>query len=66
MTDKIQVPTGIALTTQAIERAPREYLERFFTDIRYWRDLGTGGHFIMLENLRLLAESIRAFFRQLR
>jgi pimeloyl-ACP methyl ester carboxylesterase len=65
-TDKIQVPVGVALTTQAIERAPREYLERFFTDIRYWRDLGAGGHFVMLENPKLLAESIRAFFRQFR
>jgi len=64
--DKIHVPTGIALTTQAIERAPREYLERFYTDIRHWRDLGTGGHFVMLENPELLAQSIRAFFRPLR
>ena len=64
--DKITVPAGIALTTQAIERAPREYLERVFTDIRYWRDLGAGGHFVMLERPDLLADSIRDFFRQLR
>lgn len=64
--DKIRVPTGVALTTQAIERAPREYLERFFTDIRYWRDLGAGGHFVMLERPELIADSIRTFFRQFR
>jgi pimeloyl-ACP methyl ester carboxylesterase len=64
--DRIRVPAGIALTTQAIERAPREYLERIFTDIRYWHDLGRGGHFVMLEYPELLAESLRTFFRQFR
>jgi pimeloyl-ACP methyl ester carboxylesterase len=64
--DRIRVPTGIALTTQAIERAPREYLERIFTDIRHWRDLGAGGHFVMLEQPELLADSLRTFFRLFR
>jgi pimeloyl-ACP methyl ester carboxylesterase len=64
--DRIRVPAGIALTTQAIERAPREYLERIFTDIRYWHDLGRGGHFVMLEYPELVAESLRTFFREFR
>lgn len=64
--ERIRVPTGIALTTQAIERAPREYLERIFTDIRHWRDLGAGGHFVMLEQPELLADSLRTFFRMFR
>jgi pimeloyl-ACP methyl ester carboxylesterase len=64
--DRISVPAGIALTTQEIERAPREYLERMFTDIRYWRDLGQGGHFVMLECPELLADSLRTFFREFR
>lgn len=64
--DRITVPAGIALTTQEIERAPREYLDRIFTDIRYWRDLGKGGHFVMLEYPELLANSLRTFFRPFR
>jgi len=64
--DRITVPAGIALTTQEIERAPREYLDRIFTDIRYWRDLGQGGHFVMLEYPELLANSLRTFFRPFR
>jgi pimeloyl-ACP methyl ester carboxylesterase len=35
-----------------------------YTDIRYWRDLGKGGHFVMLEHPELLADSIRSFSRQ--
>lgn len=64
--DQIGVPAGIALTTQPIERAPREYLERIFGDIRYWHDLGEGGHFVMLEKPELLASSLRTFFREFR
>ena len=64
--DRIDVPVGITLTTQAIERAPREYLERIYTDIRHWRDLGKGGHFVMLECPGLLAASLRDFFRAFR
>jgi hypothetical protein len=60
------VPTGVALTTQRIERAPRSYVERLFTDIRQWRELGRGGHFVALEEPALLADAIRTFFRPLR
>jgi pimeloyl-ACP methyl ester carboxylesterase len=64
--DRIQVPTGVALTTQQIERAPREYLQRIYIDIRSWIDFGRGGHFILLEEPQLVAEALRTFFRPLR
>ncbi len=63
----IRVPTGISLVaTQPIERPPREFVARRYRDIRYWTELGRGGHFIAGEEPELLAESIRAFFRPLR
>lgn len=64
--DRIKVPTGVALTTQQIERAPREYVQRLYVDIRRWVDLERGGHFILLEEPQLVAEAIRAFFKPLR
>lgn len=64
--ERINVPVGVALTTQEIERPPREYTERIFTDIRYWRDLSHGGHFVMLEEPEILAGSLRDFFRMFR
>ena len=65
--DRIDVPLGVALgATQPNERPPREYVERLFTNIPHWVELGRGGHFAALEEPDLLAESIRTFFRPLR
>jgi pimeloyl-ACP methyl ester carboxylesterase len=64
--DRIEVPTGVALTTQAVERPPREFVGRLFRDVRRWVELPRGGHFVALEEPQLLAEAIRAFFRPLR
>jgi pimeloyl-ACP methyl ester carboxylesterase len=59
---KIHVPTGVTLNaTQAIEHAPREYASRTYTDIRYWKQLSEGGHFISCEKPALVAMSIREF-----
>lgn len=65
--DRIDVPLGVALTaTQPSERPPREYVERLFTNIPHWVELGRGGHFVALEEPELVATSIRTFFRALR
>ena len=65
--DRILVPTGVALTaTQPSERPPREFVARLFADIRRWVELDRGGHFVAAEEPALLAEQIRAFFRDLR
>jgi len=64
--DRIQVPTGVALTTQQIERAPREYVQRIYVDIRRWVNFGRGGHFNLLEEPQLVAEALRSFFRLFR
>jgi pimeloyl-ACP methyl ester carboxylesterase len=64
--EQANVPVGVALTTQRIERAPRSWAERFFPDIRRWEDLGAGGHFVTMERPELLAQAIREFFRPLR
>lgn len=64
---KITVPTGVALVArQPIERVPREYAERRFSDIRRWVELPRGGHFLAGEEPSLLAEALRDFFHPLR
>ncbi len=62
----ISVPTGIALSTEAVERAPREWAQRRYADIRRWTEFSSGGHFMASENPEILAAEIREFFRQLR
>ena len=39
---------------------------RVFTDIRRWSVMPKGGHFAALEQPELLADEVRAFFRELR
>lgn len=64
--DKINVPTGVALTMEAAQRAPREWAQRRYADIRRWTEFPSGGHFLAAENPEMLAAEIREFFRQFR
>ncbi len=66
ITSRITVPTGVALTSEAIQRPPRELAERSFADIRRWVELPRGGHFVAAEAPEVLAEELRAFFRPFR
>ncbi|HUG14756.1 MAG TPA: epoxide hydrolase [Thermomicrobiales bacterium] len=64
--ERIAVPYGVTRSTQAIERVPREHVERVFTNLRHWADFERGGHFVALEEPELVATAIRDFFRPLR
>jgi pimeloyl-ACP methyl ester carboxylesterase len=66
ITTRIRVPTGVALSTEAVQRVPRERAERSYADIRRWTELPRGGHFFAAEEPQLLAEELRAFFRPFR
>jgi epoxide hydrolase len=56
----------VAMTTEAVQRAPREWVERRYTDLRHWTEFPRGGHFLALEDPELLARDLRAFFRDFR
>lgn len=62
----IDVPTGVALSMELGQRAPREWVERVYTDIRHWTEFDHGGHFLALEEPELLAADLREFFRPFR
>src|SRR5690349_4699862 len=64
--DKIRVPTGVALSLEAVQRAPREWVQRRYADIRHWTEFSSGGHFLAAEDPERLAQDIREFFRQFR
>jgi len=63
---RIHVPTGVALSLEPVQRAPREWVERVYTDIRRWTEFDHGGHFMAIEDPQALAGDIREFFRGLR
>lgn len=62
----IEVPTGVTLTVEPVNKAPKSWAERTYKNIQHWTELPRGGHFAAFEEPELLAEEIRAFFRPLR
>ena len=61
----VPAPAGMAMFPQEISKPPREWGERSY-DVRRWTEMPRGGHFAALEEPQLLAEEVRAFFRQFR
>jgi pimeloyl-ACP methyl ester carboxylesterase len=63
--EKVKAPAGMAMFPQEIARPPKEWGERSYNVLR-WEEMPRGGHFAALEAPELLAQEIRAFFRQFR
>jgi len=61
----VGVPTGYAQFPHEMLKPPRSMAERVYTDIRRWSVMPRGGHFAAMEQPDLLAEEIRALFRDL-
>lgn len=61
----VSVPTGCSVTPHDAWM-PRAWVERRFTDLRYWHDLPAGGHYPAVELPQTFAEEVRRFFRPLR
>ena len=64
--DPVEVPTGCSIFPKEIFRPSRRWVERRFTDLRYWNELDRGGHFAALEQPATLVDEVRAFFRLVR
>jgi len=64
-TEPVHVPVGCSIFP-GNSWMPQAWCERRFTDLRYWRDLETGGHFPALEVPDVLVNELRTFFRPLR
>ena len=62
---KPDVPTAMLMPSTDLFPTPREWVERTGRVDR-WTEIDTGGHFIEQEEPQLVAEDLRAFFRNLR
>jgi pimeloyl-ACP methyl ester carboxylesterase len=62
--ERIDVPAAVVLFSLA--RWPREWAERCYSDLRRFTTMPRGGHFGALEEPALLAQEMRAFFRDFR
>jgi microsomal epoxide hydrolase len=62
----VSVPTAYIDFPKEILRPPRSIAERMYSNIQRWTTQDRGGHFAALEQPKVLAEDVRAFFRTLR
>jgi pimeloyl-ACP methyl ester carboxylesterase len=62
---RVEVPTACAVFPKEISIPPRRWAEAQYNVTR-WTEMPRDGHFAALEEPRLLADDIRAFFRTLR
>ena len=60
------VPTGVSLFPHEIFQPTRAWVERQLTDLRFWREHDSGGHFAAMERPAELVADVREFFRPLR
>jgi pimeloyl-ACP methyl ester carboxylesterase len=70
LTGSSKVPAAFAFFPggahlKEINQPPREWAERFF-NVQRWTEMPRGGHFAAMEEPELLAEDIRAWFREFR
>lgn len=63
--ERIKPPLGVTLFPKELPLPPRSWVERGY-NVQRWTQMPRGGHFAALEQPELLAEDIRAFFRDLR
>jgi epoxide hydrolase len=59
----VEVPSGCSIFPGEIARLPRAWIERRFTDLRWWNELDRGGHFAAFEQPSLFVDEVRSFFR---
>ena len=64
--DRIGVPAGCSVFPGEVFRASRRWMEQRFSDLRYWNELGRGGHFAAFEQPELFVTELRSCFRMMR
>ena len=64
--DTVAVPTGCSIFPKELQRPSRRWAAKRFLDIRYWNELGRGGHFAAFEQPELFVDEVRSFFRLVR
>jgi pimeloyl-ACP methyl ester carboxylesterase len=62
----VDVPVGCSVFPRELQRPSRRWAEKRFTDIRYWGEPPSGGHFAALEQPELFVSELRSFFRLVR
>jgi pimeloyl-ACP methyl ester carboxylesterase len=62
----VEVPVGCSIFPKEISRPSRRWAEKHFLDLRYWNELGKGGHFAAFEQPEVFVAEVRKAFRSFR
>jgi epoxide hydrolase len=65
VTNKVEVPTGVARFPKEMMRFPRKWVENHY-NVTHWTDMPRGGHFAAMEQPELFVDDVRKFFRTVR
>jgi pimeloyl-ACP methyl ester carboxylesterase len=65
-TDPVPAPSGVTVFPEEIFTPSRRWVERRFTDLRYWNEVDRGGHFAAFEQPSLFVDELRSFFALVR
>jgi len=65
VTNRVEVPTGVARFPKEIMRFPRKWIERHY-NVTHWTVMPKGGHFAAMEQPELFVDDVRKFFRTVR
>jgi epoxide hydrolase len=65
-TRPVPVPAGCSVFPADIYRPSRRLAQPWFPDLRYWNELGKGGHFAAVEQPATFVSEVRAAFRYFR
>jgi hypothetical protein len=60
--DEITIPTGCSLFPKEIFRSSKRCIEKRFTNLVYFNELTSGGHFAAFEQPEVFVDELRACF----
>lgn len=64
--EPVTAPAGVSNFPAEIVRPSRRWIERVYTDLRWYEEVPRGGHFAALEEPDLFVDQVRSFFRLVR
>jgi len=64
--DEVDIPTGCSIFPKEIVRPSERWIQKRFTNLKYYNELEKGGHFAAFEQPEIFLQEIRTYFRSLR
>ena len=64
--DEVDIPTGCSIFPKEIVRPSERWIQKRFTNLKYYNELEKGGHFAAFEQPEIFLQEIRTYFRSFR